>query len=253
MSKLPPEESIADDAARFKKKGETAQDIVADYLHTMLDSAFSVATSEEIAPEEDPLDQETPQKRVASSNLDVKKKEGVDVNTPLLAITQPQPQPQPQPEPECQPPELSPWETDELEWLLVSAGRLNLAFPLIGLESVQAFDKKVTPFASTVEWLPGLTRVKNTHIRLVDIASYLMHEPSRLNDCQNVLVLNNSSWGLLVDRIISTKTITRHEMRRPAVSGRYSWRFGALVDPVYTLIDPLRLSEALEHSLGKPH
>ena len=126
-----------------------------------------------------------------------------------------------------------------------------LAFPLIGLDSVQIFDKKVTPFSSGQNWLPGLVRLKNSNIRLVDIASYLMHEPSDYSNAENVLVLNDSSWGLLVDSIVSTKKITTDQMRRPATSGRYSWRFGVLIDPVYTMIDPLRLAEALEDSLGK--
>ena len=135
--------------------------------------------------------------------------------------------------------------------MLVSAGRFKLAFPLIGLDSVQAYDKKVTPFSSKLDWLLGVTQIKGSHVRLVDIASYLTLKPGNHLENGNVLLLNGSSWGLLVDGIDSTRKISHAEMRKPAETGRYGWRFGTLIDPMYTLIDPHRLSEALEDSLTK--
>ena len=242
MSNLSTPNSAADSSGP-EDQDETAADIVADYLQTMLESAFSEPDAGNSTPEITPFENHNLEQHAAPT--DTADKKGVERSLDAISPNSA--------EPELytvdQTPELPVWETDELEWLLVSAGRLSLAFPLIGLDSVQAFEKKVTPFSSALEWLPGLIRVKDTNIRLVDLASYLMHEPSELSECENVLVLNDSSWGLLIDRIVTTKKIMKDEMRRPATSGRYSWRFGALIDPVYTLIDPLRLCEALEHSL----
>ncbi|MBL4761221.1 MAG: chemotaxis protein CheW [Gammaproteobacteria bacterium] len=181
---------------------------------------------------------------------------------PIDSVQAVQPQPrsqlQSQPEPQSQPkPEIEkkaspqPWDLMELEWLLVAAGRLNLALPLIGLDSVQAFDKKVTPFSSGLDWLPGLARVKNTNIRLVDIASFLMGTPSDLSNTQNIIILNNGNWGLLVDNIVTTMRIPMDQVQQTRGSKRFRWRHGILIDPVYTMVDPLGLGDVLERSVTK--
>ncbi|MBL4583554.1 MAG: chemotaxis protein CheW [Pseudomonadales bacterium] len=274
-----PEEAVNVDGT--DNEYETVSDIVSDYLQTMLESAFSESEPElklkpelELQPKleskialpkvvtqpietspvpkpsvELPVGLKTTGQSKALDQSKVTDKHGVSQSRVIQSPATPDVNTQNDPTPDQ--PALAPWEILELEWLLVTAGRLKLAFPLIGLDSVQAFDKKVTPFASNLDWLPGLTRVKNTNIRLVDIESYLMHEASDISTCGNVLVLNNSTWGLLVDSVVTTKKIAKSEMRCPTTTGRFSWRFGVLIDPVYTLIDPLRLSKALEHSLHK--
>ena len=235
------------DVPNNNEPAESVSEIVSDYLHTMLDTAFSVPQEQLPASKA-----EAPLVPVAVSPSVVKPRLNGSSSPPATALKEQAPEivvDKIDDEPIQEPP--PPWETEELEWLLVTAGRLNLAFPLIGLDSVQSFDKKVTPFSSSMGWLPGLTRIKSSNIRLVDVASYLMHDPPDYSKAENILVLNNSSWGLLVDRIVNTKKITQDQMRRPSTTGRYSWRFGALIDPVYTLIDPLRLAEALEDSITK--
>ena len=170
----------------------------------------------------------------------------VKIAPPVESIQSAQPQPKIKEKRPAQP-----WDLMELEWLLVAAGRLNLALPLIGLDSVQAFDKKVTPFSSGLDWLPGLARVKNSNIRLVDIASFLMGTPSELSNAQNIIILNNGNWGLLVDSIVTTMRIPVDQIQQTSGSVRFRWRHGILIDPVYTMVDPLGLGEVLEHSLTK--
>jgi chemotaxis signal transduction protein len=250
MSESSTSKSTTSAARSDADQAESTVDIVEDYLQTMLDTAFNVSVTKELEPELVAAKSNEPVSRTPLVEVRLQKntEKEVDSTVPQTRavvaastfVTSTQEQNR-----------VPPWEIEELEWILVSAGRLKLAFPLIGLDSVQAFDKKVTPFSSGLNWLPGLMREKNSNIRLVNITSYLMHEPANFAESDNVLVLNGSSWGLLVDRIVSTKKITKEQMRRPATPGRYSWRFGVLIDPVYTLIDPLRLAEALEDSLRK--
>jgi len=132
---------------------------------------------------------------------------------------------------------------DEFPALFFKVGHLILAVPLIELGRTIKFDSKLTSIPQQPIWFMGLKLDQDKKIGILNLA-YLIHGKSRAekrcysdNPFKNIILTEDTNWGLACDEIITIKKITPDKVRWRTDRQRKPWLVGTIIEDLVVIVD----------------
>lgn len=128
---------------------------------------------------------------------------------------------------------------------------LIIAVPLIELGGIHNVDK-TTSLVGKPEWFKGVMVHREDKINIVDTALWVMPEKcnQKLKDSLNykyVIMLNNSSWGLMAEHLVDTVTLEQADVKWLDTSSKRPWLAGLVKDKMCALLDVGSLVKLLDN------
>jgi len=132
---------------------------------------------------------------------------------------------------------------DEFPALFFKVGHLILAVPLIELGRTIKFDSKLTNIPQQPIWFMGLKLDQDKKIGILNLA-YLIQGKSRAekrcysdNPFKNIILTEDTNWGLACDEIITIKKITPDKVRWRTDRQRKPWLVGTIIEDLVVIVD----------------
>lgn len=132
---------------------------------------------------------------------------------------------------------------EEFSALFFKVGHLILAVPLIDLGRTLKFDAKLTSIPQQPIWFMGLKLDQNKKIGVLNMA-YLIHGRNKAEKrsyaekpFKNIILTEDTNWGLACDEIISIKKITPDQVRWRTDRKKRSWLVGTIVEDLVVIVD----------------
>lgn len=132
---------------------------------------------------------------------------------------------------------------EEFSALFFKVGHLILAVPLIDLGRTVRFDSKLTSIPQQPIWFMGLKLDQNKNIGVLNMA-YLIHGRSKAEKrsyaeqpFKNIILTEDTNWGLACDEILSIKKITPNQVRWRTDRKKRAWLVGTIVEELVVLVD----------------
>ncbi|MDC9728197.1 MAG: chemotaxis protein CheW [Methyloprofundus sp.] len=132
---------------------------------------------------------------------------------------------------------------EEFSALFFKVGHLILAVPLIDLGRTVKFDTKLTKIPQQPIWFMGLKLDQDKKIGVLNMA-YLIHGRSKAEQrsyveqpFKNIILTEDTNWGLACDEILSIKKITPNQVRWRTDRQRRAWLVGTIVEELVVLVD----------------
>lgn len=128
---------------------------------------------------------------------------------------------------------------------------LLIAVPLIELGGIHNVDK-TNSLVGKPDWFKGVMLHREEKINVVDTARWVMPEKcneSLINalDYQYVIMLNNSHWGLMAEKLVDTVTLEQDDVKWLESASKRPWLAGLVKERMCALIDV----DALIHMLDE--
>jgi purine-binding chemotaxis protein CheW len=127
---------------------------------------------------------------------------------------------------------------------------LIIAVPLIELGGIHKVDKTNTLMGKP-DWFKGVMLYRDEKINVVDTALWVMPEKcdeklkSSLN-YQYIIMLNDSSWGLMAENLIDTVVLSQDEVKWLDSGGKRPWLAGLVKEKMCALLDVSALIQLLD-------
>jgi len=127
---------------------------------------------------------------------------------------------------------------------------LIIAVPLIELGGIHKVDK-TNALMGKPDWFKGVMLYRDEKINVVDTALWVMPEKcdeklkSSLN-YQYIIMLNDSSWGLLAENLIDTVVLSQDEVKWLDSGGKRPWLAGLVKEKMCALLDVSALIKLLD-------
>ncbi len=127
---------------------------------------------------------------------------------------------------------------------------LIIAVPLIELGGIHKVDKTNTLMGKP-DWFKGVMLYREEKINVVDTALWVMPEKcdeklkSSLN-YQYIIMLNDSSWGLMAENLIDTVVLSQDEVKWLDSGGKRPWLAGLVKEKMCALLDVSALIQLLD-------
>jgi len=132
---------------------------------------------------------------------------------------------------------------DEFSALFFKVGHLILAVPLVDLGRTLRFDSKMTSIPQQPIWFMGLKLDQEKKIGILNMA-YLVHGKSKADKrsyseepFKNIILTEDTNWGLACDEILSVKKINPDEVRWRTDRKKKSWLVGTIVEELVVIVD----------------
>jgi len=127
---------------------------------------------------------------------------------------------------------------------------LLIAVPLIELGGIHNAEK-TTGLMGKPDWFKGVMLHREEKINVVDTALWVMPEKcdQTLKDSLNyqyVIMLNNTSWGLLAEKLVDTVTLQQDDVKWLDNTGKRPWLAGLVKDRMCALVDVDALTQMLD-------
>jgi purine-binding chemotaxis protein CheW len=128
---------------------------------------------------------------------------------------------------------------------------LLIAVPLIELGGIHNVDK-TNSLVGKPEWFRGVMLHREEKINVVDTALWVMPEKcdQALKDSLNyqyIIMLNNSHWGLMAEKLVDTVTLEQEDVKWIENSVKRPWLAGLVKERMCALLDV----DALIHMLDE--
>lgn len=131
---------------------------------------------------------------------------------------------------------------------------LIIAVPLIELGGIHNTDK-TTSLMGKPNWFKGVMLHREDKINVVDTALWVM--PEKCNETlinslnyQYVIMLGNSSWGLMAEHLVDTVTLEQDEVKWLDKPGKRPWLAGLVKQRMCALLDVDALIKLLDDGAG---
>lgn len=131
---------------------------------------------------------------------------------------------------------------------------LLVAVPLIELGGIHNVDK-TTPLLGKPDWFKGVMLHREEKVNMVDTALWIMPEKcdQKLVDSLNyqyVIMLNESSWGLMAEKLVDTVTLEHEDVKWQNNGTKRPWLAGLVKNRMCALLDVGSLIKLLEEGAG---
>jgi purine-binding chemotaxis protein CheW len=127
---------------------------------------------------------------------------------------------------------------------------LLIAVPLIELGGIHN-TAKTTPLMGKPDWFKGVMLYREAKINVVDTALWVM--PEKVDDklqqslnYQYIIMLNNSSWGLMAENLVDTVTLNQEDVKWLDAPSKRPWLAGLVKDRMCALLDVESLIQLLD-------
>jgi len=131
---------------------------------------------------------------------------------------------------------------------------LIIAVPLIELGGIHNTDK-TNALIGKPEWFKGVMIHRGNKINVVDTALWVM--PEKCNDTlinslnyQYVIMLGDSQWGLLAERLVDTVTLEQNEVKWLDKPSKRPWLAGLVKERMCALLEIEALIKLLDDGAG---
>ena len=131
---------------------------------------------------------------------------------------------------------------------------LIIAVPLIELGGIHNTDK-TNALIGKPDWFKGVMIHRGNKINVVDTALWVM--PEKCNDTlinslnyQYVIMLGDSQWGLLAERLVDTVTLEQNEVKWLDKPSKRPWLAGLVKERMCALLDIEALIKLLDDGAG---
>ena len=132
---------------------------------------------------------------------------------------------------------------------------LLVAVPLIELGGIHNVDK-ITALIAKPDWYKGVMIHREDKINVVDTALWIM--PEKCNEelknslnYQYVIMLNNSQWGLMAEKLVDTVTLEHDDVKWSEQGAtKRPWLAGLVKNRMCALLDVESLITLLEEGAG---
>ena len=144
---------------------------------------------------------------------------------------------------------------DTFQALLFEVAGLTLAVPLITLGGIHNFSK-TSPLVGKPTWFMGVMLHRDEKFNIVDSAKWVMPEKitKKLEESLNyqyVIMLADTDWGLASDKLVSTVTLSKEDVKWRKSDNRRPWLAGMVKERMCALIDVYQLISILNKGLGR--
>ena len=160
-----------------------------------------------------------------------------------------------EPEEEPQPDAMSEYMEDDFQALFFKVAGLTLAVPLKSLGGIHQVGK-ISPLMGKPKWFKGIMTEREGKLQVVDTARWVMPEKyteelEESLDYQYLITLNDSSWGLLCEELVTSEPLQPEAIQwRKAGNNKRPWLAGVVRDRMCALLDVNALITLLDNGLG---
>ena len=130
---------------------------------------------------------------------------------------------------------------ESFQAMFFEVGGLTIAVPLIELGGIHNVDH-INSLMGKPDWFKGVMLHREEKINVVDTAMWVMPEKcdetlkSSLN-YQYIIMLSNSSWGLMAERLVDTVTLEQDDVKWLEQPSKRPWLAGLVKDRMCALLD----------------
>jgi len=170
------------------------------------------------------------------------------VDTPSVAARR---APAPEPEPEGPHDPIPEWARPDFQALIFYVGGLRLAVPLVKLNSVVPYPRKVAPTPGKPDWFRGLFHYRGRNVKVVDTATLVLdRHRNRLSDedlsPRKLLVVGDSEWALACRDVGEVMRLKPDQVQWRTSRGQRRWLAGTVREHLCALMDTDAFAELLE-------
>jgi len=149
------------------------------------------------------------------------------------------------------------WAAERFQCLIFNVSGLQLAVPLVKLNSVVPWPEKMVETPNQTEWYLGLVQHLGKNVKVIDTALMVLPENRRHNiseDPENrfshILLVNDSQWGLACDSIGEVIWLTSEEVKWRKSKQQRPWLAGTSLQQLCALIDTEVFAEMLNQQVS---
>ena len=165
--------------------------------------------------------------------LEIKTETAVEIQTEAEAITE-----------QLSDTGVPEWAESRFQCLLFNVSGLNLAVPLVKLNSVIPWDENITQTPNQTEWYLGLVQHLQNQIKVIDTALLVMPEnrhknletdvPGRLS---HILLVDDYKWGLACSSIGDVIWLSQDEVKWRKNKTSRAWLSGTSLEHLCAIMD----------------
>ncbi|MBK1727258.1 chemotaxis protein CheW, partial [Halorhodospira neutriphila] len=147
------------------------------------------------------------------------------------------------------------WARPWFQALLLRAGAMRLAVPLVKLHSVLSWerDEQVEPALGQPYWMHGAIYHRGRYVRVVDTAALVLPEERRPPPAERrrgrLLVLGEGEWALSTRELGDVLKLQPEQVQWRSAQGRRPWLAGTVREHLCALLDPEALVALLERDV----
>ncbi len=144
------------------------------------------------------------------------------------------------------------WAHPSFQAILFNVGNLKLALPLNDLNSIVVWNEKfITQMPGSAKWYLGLIQHQGQNVPVIDTLQQVI-PPERIESFmnkrgkfKNIIIINNSSWGLVCEEIIGIKTLLAEEVKWRSKRTSRCWLLGTVKEHMCALLDTYEFASML--------
>jgi len=148
---------------------------------------------------------------------------------------------------------LENYKNNNFQAMFFDVAGLTVAVPLIELGGIYNVDK-ITNLVGKPKWFQGVMIHRDKKINVVDTALWVM--PEKYNptlkaslNYQYIIMLSDSSWGLLAENLIDTVTLSPEDVKWVDSSSKRPWLAGLVKDRMCALLEVGSLIQLLNDGI----
>ncbi|GEK10872.1 chemotaxis protein CheW [Pseudoalteromonas sp. McH1-7] len=145
------------------------------------------------------------------------------------------------------------YQEGEFQALFFEVAGLTLAVPLKSLGGIHQLGE-VNQLFGKPKWFRGVMLNREEKLNVVDTAMWVMPEKltPELQDSLNyqyLIMLGDSSWGLLAEKLVNNLTLKPEDIKWRTSDSKRPWLAGVIKEKMCALIDVENLNRLLEQGL----
>lgn len=147
------------------------------------------------------------------------------------------------------------WAETRFQCLLFNVSGLNLAVPLMKLNSVIPWDKNITITPNKTKWYLGLVQHLQNQVKIIDTALLVLPENRRqnLSDDSNgrlshILLVDDFKWGLACSSIGEVIWLNKEEVKWRKNKSSKVWLSGTSLEHLCAIMDTEVFAKMLNES-----
>lgn len=149
------------------------------------------------------------------------------------------------------------WAVERFQCLMFNVSGLQLAVPLVKLNSVIPWTEKIVETPNQTEWYLGLVPHLNKNVKVIDTAVMVLPENRRQGIAEDpkdrfshILLVNDSQWGLACDSIGEVIWLMAEEVKWRKNKQQRPWLAGTSLDHLCAVVDTEVFAEMLNQQVS---
>ena len=149
------------------------------------------------------------------------------------------------------------WAAERFQCLIFNVSGLQLAVPLVKLNSVIPWPEKIVETPNQTEWYLGLVQNLGKNVKVIDTALMVLPENRRMGISEDpedrfshILLVNDSQWGLACDSIGEVIWLTAEEVKWRKNKMQRPWLAGTSLKQLCAVVDTEVFAEMLNQQVS---